>query len=281
MTNILEAINNISKLDSLEIEEVKFGNNRATSIGEGLETFIKDSFADTFDESDKKVRIEKYNRIFSYQGSKRTPPDLMLKDGDAIEVKKTETLSTELQLNSSHPKAILKSNSTLINKHCKTCESWIEKDFVYAVGHVPKGTSTLSSLWFIYGDLYAADEDVYLNLKETLTENIEQIQDIDFSETNEIGRINFVDPLKITNLRIRGMWLLQPPYKVFDYIHKYSSKYKFQCITLISKNKYEGFPESSRSKIENNKKITIDNVKVQNPNNPAKLVEAKLIIFKL
>jgi len=39
----------------------------------------------------------------------------MPKGGDALEVKKTETLSTELQLNSSHPKAKLFSNSTLIN----------------------------------------------------------------------------------------------------------------------------------------------------------------------
>jgi len=281
MTNILEAINNISKLESLSVEEVKFGNNRATSIGEGLETFIKDAFANTFTVSDKKVRIDEYNKVFSYQGSKRTPPDLMLKDGDAIEVKKTETLKSELQLNSSHPKAKLKIDSTLINKHCKTCEYWKEKDFIYAVGHVPKGTNTLNSLWFIYGDLYAADEDVYLSLKETLTENFEQIQNIDFSETNEIGRINFVDPLKITNLRIRGMWLLQPPYKVFDYIHNYSAGYKFQCISLMSKKKYESFPETSISKIESNKEIKVEDVQVQDPNNPVNIIDSKLIRFKI
>lgn len=281
MTNILEAINNISKLKSLKIKEVKFGNNRATSVGEGLESFIKDAFANTFKELDKKERLKKYNEIFSYQGSKRTPPDLMLKSGDAIEVKKTESLTSELQLNSSHPKSKLFSSSSLINNHCKTCEDWVEKDFIYAVGHIPQGTTTLSSVWFVYGSIYAADEEVYLNLKDTLTENIEKIEDIDFSPTNEIGRINYVDPLRITNLRIRGMWLLQPPFKVFDYTHNYNKDKKFQCITLIPKEKYNSFPEVSRNKIESNPNITIENIKIQNPNNPVAFIESKLILFQV
>jgi len=71
MTNILEAINNISQLKSLNVNEVKFGNNRATSVGEGLESFIKDAFANTFTELDKRERLNKYNEIFSYQGSKK------------------------------------------------------------------------------------------------------------------------------------------------------------------------------------------------------------------
>lgn len=281
MTNILEAIHNISQLKDLTVKDITFGNNRATSVGEGLETFIKDSFANTFTELDKNKRLKKYNEIFSYQGSKRTPPDLMLKDGDAIEVKKTETLATELQLNSSHPKSKLFSTSTLINKHCKSCEVWEEKDFIYAVGHIPQGTNILTSVWFVYGSIYAADEEVYLSLKNTLTENIEEIEDIDFSPTNEIGRINFVDPLKITHLRIRGMWLLQPPFKVFDYTHKYSHDKKFQCISIIPNEKYNSFPAESKRKIESNLNITIEDIQVQNPNNPVMMIEAKLILFQI
>ena len=281
MTNILEAIYNISQLQDLTVKDVALSNNRATSVGEGLESFIKDAFANTFTESDKKTKLKRYNEIFSYQGSKRTPPDLMLKGGDAIEVKKTETLSTELQLNSSHPKTKLFSTSSLINKHCKTCEIWNEKDFIYAIGHIPQGTKIITSVWFVYGSIYAADEEVYLSLKNTLTENIENIEDIDFSPTNEIGRINFVDPLKITNLRIRGMWLLQPPFKVFDYTHKYSQDKKFQSISLIPTEKYNSFPLESKTKIESNSNITIEDIKVQNPNNPVSLVEAKLILFQV
>ncbi len=279
MTNILEAIFNISQLEELTVKDIAFGNNRATSVGDGLESFIKDAFTNTFNELDKKVRINKYKDAFSYQGSSRTPPDLMLKGGDAIEVKKTESITTELQLNSSHPKSKLLSTSSLINKHCISCEEWTEKDFIYAIGHIPKGSKILSSLWFIDGSIYAADEDVYLSLKETMTDNIEATPNIDFSPTNEIGRVNFVDPLKITNLRIRGMWLLQPPYKVFDYVHGYDSDKKFQCITILPLTKYNSFPKESKDKLETIDSILLTDIEVQDPNNPMNMINCKLIKY--
>ena len=279
MINILDAIFNISQLEGLAVKDIAFGSNRATSVGDGLESFIKDAFTNTFNELDKKTKIDKYNNTFSYQGSSRTPPDLMLKGGDAIEVKKTESITSDLQLNSSPPKSKLLSTSSLINKHCINCEDWSEKDFIYAIGHTPKGSKTLSSLWFVDGSIYAADEDVYLSLKEIMTDNIEATPNIDFSPTNEIGRVNFVDPLKITNLRIRGMWLLQPPYKVFDYVHGYDSSKKFQCITILPLLKYNSFSQESKNKLEATESISITNVKVQNPNNPINMINCKLIVF--
>lgn len=279
--NILEAFYNISNIEDLTINEITFGNNRANNMGEGLESFIKDSFTNTFFENDKNIRNQKYNEIFSYQGSKNNPPDLMLKNGDALEIKKVESLTTDLQLNSSYPKAKLFANSTLINKHCKNCENWDEKDFIYTVGHIPKGTNKLSSLWFVYGTLYAADEKCYTNVKNSLTESLENNSDIDFSETKEIGRVNFVDPLKITNLRIRGMWLLQPPYKVFKHIHEYSNQINFQCFLIIPNDKYSTFPIESRNKIENHKQISIKNIQLENPNNPVNLIDSKLITIKV
>jgi NgoPII restriction endonuclease len=281
MTNVLEAIFNISQLKELTVKDITFGNNRATNVGEGLESFVKDAFTNSFNNLDKKIRIEKYQKAFSYQGSKRTPPDLMLRGGDAIEVKKTESLTTELQLNSSHPKSKLFSTSTLINNHCKSCEVWSEKDFIYAIGHIPKGSKVLSSIWFVDGSVYAADEEVYLSLKDTLTNNIERTPNIDFSPTNEIGRVNYVDPLKITNLRIRGMWLLQPPYKVFDYVHGYSLNKKFQCISILPANKFKNYPKESRIKLEASETISISDIKVQNPNNPMNMIDCKLIKYEI
>lgn len=280
MTNILEAIYNISKLDNLEVEEITGGNNRILNVGEGLEVFVKNAFANTFQETDKKVRINRFSEVFSYEGSKRTPPDLMIKDGDAIEVKKVEAIHSELQLNSSFPKSKLFSDSTLINSHCRNCEIWTEKDIIYTIGHVPKKTKKLSSLWFIYGSVYAADKSVYESLKNTLTERLENTESINFSPTNEIGRINHVDALKITNLRIRGMWLLKPPFKVFDYVHRYSTDKAFQCIAIIPTSKYDSFEESSRNKIEHSSTINIFDDKVQDPNNPMKLVDCKIIRYE-
>ena len=45
MTDILKAIHNISKLENWNIEEVILSSNRAISMGEGLESFVKNAFA--------------------------------------------------------------------------------------------------------------------------------------------------------------------------------------------------------------------------------------------
>jgi hypothetical protein len=282
MTNILEAIYNITQRKELKVKEITFGKNRANNMGEGLESFIKDSFSNMFDETDKNIRNLEYKKVFSFQGSKRNPPDLMLKNGAAIEVKKTESLTTELQLNSSHPKQSLKSTSPFITKKCRESEKWSEKEFIYVIGHVPKNTNTLSSLWFIYGDIYAAEEDTYLSLKNEITSNIQEIPDIEFSVTKEIGRVNEVDPLKITNLRIRGMWLLQPPFKVFDYVHNYDKNKKFQCFALIPNTKFEQFPDESKDRLINDKTgVTIQDVKINDPDNPVNLIDCKLIKYEV
>lgn len=283
MINILEAILNIANLPILEIDELTLGNNRVTNVGNGLEIFVKNAFSNNFNTFDEKEKIENYSKAFSYEGSQSRPPDLIIKGGDSIEVKKTESLFSELQLNSSHPKAKLLSNSHLINKHCRTCEVWQEKDIIYTIGHIPKKSKTLSSIWLIYGSIYAADEDVYTDLKNTITESLENISTINFSETKEIGRVNYVDPLKITNMRIRGMWLLQPPIKVFDYVYKYETNLKFQLIAIIPNEKYELFPLESRNKIENTSdaNLNIENIKVKNPNNPVNLIDCKLITIKV
>ena len=53
MTNLLEAILNISKLENLAIDNVLLGSNRTVSMGEGLESFVKHAFANTFTIVDK------------------------------------------------------------------------------------------------------------------------------------------------------------------------------------------------------------------------------------
>ncbi|MFV0554753.1 MAG: NgoPII family restriction endonuclease [Mangrovibacterium sp.] len=282
MTNILDAIINIAELQDRSVVDGVAGNNRANSVGDGLELFVKDAFAGTFSESDKAKQIVRYSEVYSYEGSQTRPPDLMLKGGDAIEVKKTESISSELQLNSSHPKSKLFSSSSLINEHCRTCEPWGEKDIIYAIGHVPKKEKRLSSLWLVYGSIYAADEDVYLGLKACITASLENTDGVNFSETKELGRVNHVDPLKITNMRVRGMWLLQPPVKVFDYIYEYDEKLDFQLVAIIPLDKYLSFPKESIERVEKNtnEKLSVVDVKVKNPNNPVALIDCKLITIR-
>jgi len=276
MSNLLEAIVRIHNLKSLAIEDIYKSKIRANNMGEALENFISDAFADTFEITNEEQKIVKYSNTFSYTGSQNTPPDLIIDGGDAIEIKKVENMkATSIALNSSYPKNKLDADSHMISEKCKNCEKngWKEKDIIYSVGVIID--KYLKSLCFIYGEDYAATSDIYERIKYAIKNGINEIQDIKFSETKEIGRINKIDPLKITNLRIRGMWEIKIPFKVFNYITK-EQKY----FAIINIKKYNSFPEKSRKLIENTKGIIITDHKIKDPNNPAKLKDVKLICFK-
>ena len=86
----------------------------------------------------------------------------------------------------------------------------------------------------------------------------------------------------ITNLCIRGMWQIQNPRRVFNYLHT-ASPNAFEVVSIIPTSKYDSFPIESKTKIETleNPNLTIQNVQVKAPNNPANLIEAKLILFQI
>lgn len=278
MTNVLEAICNIVENPIFEIKSFYTGRNRANSVGDALEDYIKDAFANSFNINGEKERMKLFNENFSWLGSQNNPPDIMIKGGDAIEVKKTQSANSNLALNSSYPKSNINSSSPMITQSCKNCEDWIEKDLVYCVGHTTD--TTLKSLWLVYGNIYAAGHETYHRIKNTISAGIDTIPNVEFAETKELGRVNKVDSLGITNLRIRGMWQIQNPRKVFDYLHSPSDK-DFELICIIPTGKYNSFNESSRIKIESIRKIgfNIQDEKVKDPNNPAKLIDCKLIKY--
>ena len=279
--NIIDAIINIVKNPILELREYSISHNRANSMGEALEEYIKDIFSGTLFENDKNKRLEIISEVFSYLGNTNNPPDSILRGGDAIEVKKIENKSSSLALNSSYPKAKLYSNSSMITDACRNCEEWEEKDIIYAIGTCEK--NKLTSLIFVYGEDYAAENKIYENVKNKIKLGIETINGLEFSETNEIGRVNRVDPLGITYFRIRGMWGIENPIKVFDYIYERDNTKQFNFMALINEDKYNSF--FNREELENlekeNKYLEIKNVKIKNPNNPAQLRSAKLITFKI
>lgn len=134
MINILNAIKNLVDNPVINIKSYYQGRNRANSVGDALEVYIKDVFANTIDKSEKESIVE-YEKVFSYLGNQNNPPDLIIKNGDAIEVKKIQSSGSALALNSSFPKAKLYVNSPMITKSCKECEEWDVKDIIYAVGH--------------------------------------------------------------------------------------------------------------------------------------------------
>ena len=88
MTNILEAIFNIVAANTLDVHNSYAGKNRINNVGEGLETYIKDAFANTILEKNAQNKLKKHTQIFSWLGTQNNPPDIMIKNGMPLKLKK-------------------------------------------------------------------------------------------------------------------------------------------------------------------------------------------------
>lgn len=284
MSNIITAIINLvnSPDFALELKNSYMGRNRANNMGESLEEYVKDLFASNLNEIDPTTRLRKVNEVFSYLGNQNNPPDSILRGGDAIEVKKIESKNSALALNSSYPKAKLFANSSMITESCRSCEPWVEKDIIYAVGVLDK-SNRLTQLCMVYGMDYAADESTYTRIKDAISTGVTSIPNIEFAETNELGRVNRVDPLGITYLRVRGMWGIENPWKVFNYIYQPNPSRKFNFMALINTNKYDKLEGVHLLEMlaNSNEHLKIMDVEIKNPNNPAQLRTAKLVTFEV
>lgn len=285
MSNVIRAFINIVSNYQAEIANVSDGNNRANNMGEGLEYYIREMFSSVKKNESEEGLLEIFQKTYSYQGNKNNPPDLILKNSDAIEIKKLESHNTAIALNSSYPKAKLFSDSTMITTACRNCEEWSEKDMLYAIGNVPKNTSLLKSLWLVYGDCFCADQEIYERIKNTISSGITSIPDVEFTQTNELGKVKKVDPLGITDLRIRGMWHIENPNKIFSYLYTYDNTKSFQLVSLMKREKYESLPLEDRKMIEKlgnaNANVNVSDVRIKNPNNPVQLMDGKLFVFKV
>ncbi|MDQ6994568.1 MAG: NgoPII family restriction endonuclease, partial [Mariprofundaceae bacterium] len=153
---------------------------------------------------------------------------------------------------------------------------WHSKDIIYAIGVVPK-RKPLQHLWLVYGDCYAADKDVYQRIGQTIKSGIENISDVQFSETKELGRVNKVDPLGITYLRIRGMWHIDNPSSVFQDIYQRNTSCSFSLACIMTQEKFNTFSSVDCAALQACEWINVKNVKIPNPNNPAKRLDVVLI----
>ena len=280
MANIINAIVNLIKRNNFHLNISSVVNNRANSRGDALENYIKNLFADTFDCTETE-RLEIWNKNFSYTGNSNNPPDFMLNGGDAVEVKKIESPDATLALNSSYPKHTLKSSGSLISTACRESELWTEKDIIYAVGVV--NGNNLKHLCMVYGQDYCASDECYNRIRQRIKNGVETIPNVEFAQTKELGRVNRVDPLGITYLRIRGMWHIENPWKVFNYVYTRNFQAKFNFMCIISFDKWNQF--KNREELFYIQKfysaLKIVDVKIKNPDNPCKLYNAKLISYEI
>ena len=128
---------------------------------------------------------------------------------------------------------------------------------------------------------YCASEECYKRIRTTIKNGVESIPGVQFAESKELGRINKVDPLGITYMRVRGMWGIENPWKVFDYVYQrdFTKSFNFMCI--INETKWNTFTNTNLIENLNVDGFKIQNVKIKNPDNPAQLVKAKLITYTL
>lgn len=280
MTNLLVAIKNIIENPVNELVEYYRGTNRANNIGDALEKYVKDAFCGIDNSILDTERDKKYSQYFSYLGNSNNPPDLILKNGDAVEVKKNESLNSAIALNSSYPKSKLYADDSRITVDCKNCEDtpWIEKDIIYVIGYNPKNTKQLRSICFVYGDCYAARKEIYAQFSDKISQGIQEIEGIELAATNELAKVKKVDPLGITDLRVRGMWHIESPMKVFKDIFVINNSAAFSLNAILLEEKYNAFPAVDRLFLE--QIGVVRDIEIKSPNNPAKLLKAKLISYE-
>lgn len=277
--NIVNAIYNLVQNPITELVNYYQGRNRANNAGDALEEYVKDLFCNTFN-AETNQRLERLSEVFSYLGNNSNPPDAMLRGGDAIEVKKIETNGAALALNSSYPKHTLLASSQMISSACRHAEEWNEKDMIYVVGVVEKHTNNLKHLCMVYGLDYCASDECYSRIKRTIKDGVESISGVEFAESKELGHINKVDPLGITYMRVRGMWGIENPWNVFNYVYERDMGKDFNFMCIINEDKWNSFDNTSLIEDLSVEGFGIQDVKIKNPDNPAQLKSAKLISFR-
>lgn len=286
-TNVIKAIINLVNCNIVNLNHRYTSTNRMNQMGQSLEEYVKDIFAGTTQEFDEKNRLLKLKDTFSYLGNQNNPPDMIIKYGDAIEVKKIERnksggISSTIALNSSYPKSMLYADSPMITEACKTCEDWSVKDIMYITGVVQGGN--LTDLSMVYGVDYAAHHNVYEQIKSTISRGISEIPDVEFAYTNELARINKVDPLGITDLRVRGVWQIASPFNHFNYLYTRNRNATFALKAIINADKLNEFTydfQTLQSMQNTNTNLKLRSVHIKDPNNPAKLRDGVLITYDI
>ncbi len=276
--NLLTAIRSIAEFKNNDLKDY-FATYpiRINQVGEQLEYYIRDAICGSFSTKDA---LAHSRGVFSYLGNQNNGPDIIISNGDAFEIKKIENLKASLALNNSYPKDRLYRDDHRITQECRNIDggNWATKEIFYVIGVAEK--TKIKHLFLVHGRCYAAERAVY----ETKAGRLKQGIDTFFSsegwetrETTELGRINRMDPLGITNFRIRGMWEIENPVRVFSYLYTVVERRTFSLVAVVTKDKYDCYPEEDRLALEANRDIQSKTVNVKNPNNPAQLIPAQMV----
>ena len=256
-------------------------SNRIVSIGDVMEMFVKDLYANTLHIEDFNEKNLYFEKTFSYISKQSSPPDLIVRGYEAIEIKKQDSLTySDLPLNSSYPRDYIYADSKMLTSECRKCEEgWDKKPLVYVVGNIDKKNKFLNSVWFAVGNCFCADREVYENVQKIIEDTIISNDSLSFKETNELGRVSNIDALNYSNLRIRGMWNLKHPGKIFGgfLYNEIGDNLRTNYRLIMLEEDFNKASKDTRfalmQKVENKVIEKID-IQIKNPNNPREFLNA-------
>lgn len=281
-SNVLAAIKNISDFKTNNIRNYfrEYATSQINTDREQIAYYVKDAISGSFKSAKDKKPAERYNEIFSYLGNKNKLPDMILKEGDALVIKSIKTIKGSLTISNVPPKDQLKWNDPWIARNCRMVDGgqWNSKDIFYVTGWIERGK--LKYLYFVQGRCYASEEKFYNKKIEGIKKNIYNYlasEGLKANNTIGLAKVSNMDPLGRTSLRIKNIWKIQNPIKTFSDIYTYDKKQDFTLIALMLKNKFDSFPKKDIDAIISNKQLKSTDVKIKNPNDPAKKIDAKLI----
>jgi len=281
--NLLAAINNIVNNPITDIITHYKTTKRFNKVEKAIELYIQDIFcnANNFDSVFDKWEI--FSKYFAFFGNFRRFPNIIIKNGDGILFKTITETNAPIKLNSFYPRDKLYKQDSIMAKHSIEGEDWQEKDLLYII--IELNNQCLKSIWFLYGDCFIADKEIYEYIQNRVKQGLEEAYDVEvcIDNPNELGTVEHIDPLDITSLQIKGSWFIENPNLVFeDYIDP-NIQSKFSVHAVMLKTKYDGFPIAQRKNLEKlqdkDKNFNIKDVKIRWPNNTVKLLEAKFISF--
>ena len=276
--DVLEAMQAIAREHKRSLQEEREAYQiRINSAGALFEYYIKDALTGRF-YVDEETRDIAYRENFAWLGNQNNPPDAIAQKGDAFEIKKLQSPGNAIALNSSPPKDALHRNDSRIVEACRNSDGgrWEIKDIFYAIGWIE--SKEVRSIYFVQGSCYAASREVYERVSLSLAESVNEailLSGLESGKTDELGRINRVDPLGITSLRVRGMWQIENPSRVFQKIAKLEQRKTFQAYAIMKWEKYLDMLSKRQGVLPDTLKLSRE--KIPDPNNPAENMDAAIL----
>ncbi len=271
---ILKSIINYASLDRLNVRDSDESASLIQTRGGDFEEFVKELFLDN-NKISKQERLKEYQRIFSFQGATNNPPDLMFYNSYAIKINKKRTTRSIIPLNSSHPRDAISANDSLLKSDTREIEggNWIKPLFYY-IGEVEN--QYCKSMFIIDGACYTANEEYYQRLIKQIKSGVSEIPDVKMIKTKELGKVKEIDPLKVTDLRVRGMWNILHPLSLMKRFTDIDVS-EYNILVVMKKDKFDLATPEMLSKLKNSDKLVVEECKWPNPNNLSDLFDVVII----